>query len=113
MLEQKELVRYIADILRQARMNKGYTLEKLAERSEMDYSTVSLIENSKQNPRIYSAYKLLYALDIDIVSLLNAKNKDLQDRKALILNRLENLDLQTLECISEFLEHFTISKRNG
>ena len=111
MLTQDELINAVADILRQMRRERGFTLEKLSERAEMDYSTVSLIENGRQNPRIYTAYKLLYALDIDIIRLLTAKSKTLEDKKASILNRLEQLDLNALENLDDFLKKFTLSKK--
>ena len=110
MLEQQHLVRYIADILRQARQTKQYTLDKLAEKSELDYSTVSLVESGKQNPKIYTIYKMLYALDIDIVESLTIKNHEMQNRRTAILSRLEKLEMETLESVSEFLDSFNISR---
>lgn len=111
MLDQRELIGFIADTLRQARQRKNFTLDKLAEKSDTDYSTVSLIENGRQNPKIYTMYKLLYALDIDIAALLTEESRKVRDRKAAILNRLEKLDTATLECIDEFLDNFHISKK--
>ncbi len=110
-LEEQELINEIADILRQLRRRKKYTFDKLSEMSNIDYSTLNLIENRKQNPRIYTLYKLLYALDIDILSLLKDRNNELKDSKTSIINKLEKIDLETLESVSELLDNFNISKK--
>lgn len=111
MLKEKDLIDLIADTLRQTRREKKYTLEKLAEKSDTDYSTVSLIENGRQNPKVYTVYKLFYALDIDITELIAVKKNEMQDSKLAMLNRLEKLDSDTLEAVCELLDKFDISKK--
>lgn len=110
MLNEQELLTAIADIVRQSRRKRQYTLDKLAEKSEIDYSTVSLIENGKQNPKITTLYKILYSLDIDLIELISDKNLEIEDEKLAALNRLEKLDLETLKNLCQFLDSFTISK---
>ena len=66
MLNEKEFLRLISDSIRKRRLAGKISSEKLSELSGMDYSSINLIENQKQNPRSYSLYKLLFALDIDI-----------------------------------------------
>ena len=110
-LEEQELINEFADILRQLRRRKKYTFDKLSEMSNIDYSTLNLIENRKQNPRLYTLYKLLYALDIDILNLLKNRNDELKDSKTSIINKLEKIDLETLESVSELLDNFNISKK--
>ncbi len=110
-LEEQELINEIADILRQLRRRKKYTFDKLSEMSNIDYSTLNLIENRKQNPRIYTLYKLLYALDIDIVNLLKDKNNEMNDSKTAIMNKFEQIDLETLESVSELLDNFKILRK--
>ena len=110
-LKEQDLINEIADIIRQLRRRKKYTFDKLSEMSNIDYSTLNLIENRKQNPRIYTLYKLLYALDIDILHLLKDRNTELKDSKTSIINKLEKIDLETLESVSELLDSFNISKK--
>ena len=110
-LKEQDLINEIADIIRQLRRRKKYTFDKLSEMSNIDYSTLNLIENRKQNPRIYTLYKLLYALDIDILHLLKDRNNELKDSKTSIINKLEKIDLETLESVSELLDSFNISKK--
>jgi transcriptional regulator with XRE-family HTH domain len=111
MLKQGEFISSLAAILKQARQDKKYTLEKLAEKSETDYSTVNLIENGKQNPKIYTVYRLLYALDIDINELITNHNTAMQDSRFAVTNRLAQLDTKTLEAIYELTEQFELSKK--
>ena len=110
-LKEQDLINEIADIIRQLRRRKKYTFDKLSEMSNIDYSTLNLIENRKQNPRIYTLYKLLYALDIDILHLLKDRNNELKDSKTSIINKLEKIDFETLESVSELLDSFNISKK--
>lgn len=111
MLKQEEFISSLAAILKQARYDKKYTLEKLAEKSETDYSTVNLIINGKQNPKIYTVYRLLYALDIDITELIAKKKKEMQDDRFAAINRLSKLDTNTLETLYELTEQFELLKK--
>lgn len=111
MLEQSLFLQELASILLTARKGKGITFEKLSELSSLDYSTLNLIENAKQNPRVYTMYKILYALDIDLLGLLQAKNKDREDRRHAILDTFKMLDLEMLENLNLFVKTFNISKK--
>ena len=82
MLNEKEFLRLISDSIRKRRLAGKISSEKLSELSGMDYSSINLIENQKQNPRSYSLYKLLFALDIDITKDLK---EDILSRKLMIL----------------------------
>lgn len=111
MLKQEEFIHSLATILKQARQDKKYTLEKLAEKSETDYSTVNLIENGKQNPKIYTVYRLLYALDIDITALMNSQTAEMQNKRFAAIHRLSKLETHTLEAIYELTEQFDLIKK--
>lgn len=111
MLSQEEFICLTAEILRKARQNSGFTLEKLAECSYTDYSTVNLIQNGKQNPKFYTIYKLLFAVGIDIIDILNNKNNEMTEKRVYILNKLANLDDSELEVIDDFLNRFVLAKR--
>lgn len=53
MLNEKEFLRLISDSIRKRRLAGKISSEKLSELSGMDYSSINLIENQKQNPRSY------------------------------------------------------------
>ena len=70
MLSEEEFLTAISDYIRKKRLENNISCEKLAELCEMDYSSVNLIENKKQNPRSYSLYKILSNLDFDIANMV-------------------------------------------
>jgi transcriptional regulator with XRE-family HTH domain len=111
MLKKEKMIKAIADVLRKARVQNNYTIERLANESGTDYSTANLIENGKQNPQIYTIYKLLYPLGIDLVALLKGEAEEKDDRRTLLVARLETLDLATLESITALLGKFEVKEK--
>ena len=89
MLNEKEFLRLISDSIRKRRLAGKISSEKLSELSGMDYSSINLIENQKQNPRSYSLYKLLFALDIDITKDLK---EDISQKESL-LKLIDNFEI--------------------
>jgi|GEM_PF-601813 len=111
MLKKDKMIKAIAEVLRKTRIQNNYTIERLANEGEIDYSTANLIENGKQNPQIYTIYKLLYPLGIDLVALLQGESARKDNRKTLLMSRLEKLDTGALESIAALLEKFEIKKK--
>ncbi len=98
MLNEKEFLRLISDSIRKRRLSNKISSEKLSELSGMDYSSINLIENQKQNPRSYSLYKLLYVLDIDITKDLkeNISQQNVEDKILRKLNLMSNIQKEAL-----------------
>jgi transcriptional regulator with XRE-family HTH domain len=46
------------------RMKKGWSLEKLSEKSDVSVNTISKIERGKVNPRLTTLYKLANGLNL-------------------------------------------------
>lgn len=111
MLNEQEFLKLIGDSIRKLRTNKRISSEKLAELSEMDYSSVNLIENQKQNPRSYSLYKLLLALDIDITSPLKGTSTEHEDVKTEIIKKLDLMPISHLHALLRFIEEFEIKTK--
>lgn len=98
MLNEKEFLRLISDSIRKRRLAGKISSEKLSELSGMDYSSINLIENQKQNPRSYSLYKLLFALDIDITKDLkeDISQQDVKDKIIRKLNLMTDSQKESL-----------------
>ncbi len=111
MLTQEEFTKNIANNLRTLRRNNSFTLEKLAEKCSIDYSTVALIENGKQNPRLYTFYKILYALEVDFTKLLNDKNDEMNDTEKLLFQKISQLDEDSMKALIDFIDNYTIIKK--
>lgn len=56
----------IGEIVKKARISKGLTIKQLAERSGVNPTTISRVENDKRRPSIDAYFKLLDALGADI-----------------------------------------------
>ena len=66
-----------------------------------------LIENQKQNPRSYSLYKLLFALDIDITKDLK-EDISQQDVKDKIIRKLNLMTDSQKESLLKLIDNFEI-----
>lgn len=110
MLNEKEFLRLISVSIRKRRLASRISSEKLSELSGMDYSSINLIENQKQNPRSYSLYKLLFALDIDITKDLK-ENLSQQDVKDKIIRKLNLMTDSQRVSLLKLIDNFEISAK--
>lgn len=111
MLKEKEFLELISNSIRKFRLAKGMSSERLSELSDMDYSSINLIENRKQNPRSYTLYKLLFALDVDITSPLIKETSIKQSAKNKIARKLELMSDSQLESLLKLIETFEIATK--
>jgi len=111
MFEEKEFNKITGDAIRRLKTNKKYSSEKLAELSSTDYSSISLIENGKQNPKSYTLYKILLALDVDILQSFNTKSKERHTLENSVIEKIKVLDSPNLQAVFELLDNFKIVKR--
>jgi ribosome-binding protein aMBF1 (putative translation factor) len=65
-IDKKYVQRYLGDAIRKLRIKKGWTMEKTAFESEMEYIQFSRIELGKINTTVYQVYKLAKALNIEM-----------------------------------------------
>lgn len=105
MLSEKDFLDIVSKTIRKKRIQNKISCEKLAELSEVDYSSVNLIENSKQTPRSYTLYKILYALDIDITTPLNERIEKSSTFEELI-NKISLLDEDNKKALLALVTNF-------
>ena len=110
MLTEEEFLSVISDYIRKKRLENNISCEKLAEMCDMDYSSVNLIENKKQNPRSYSLYKILANLDMDIASQIKKEEipKTLQEK---LFAKLSSMNEYQLKSLIKLLSLFDIRFR--
>ncbi len=110
MLTEEEFLSVISDYIRKKRLENNISCEKLAEMCDMDYSSVNLIENKKQNPRSYSLYKILANLDMDIATQIKKEEipKTLQEK---IFKKLSSMNEYQLKSLIKLLSLFDIRFR--
>ena len=82
-IEKKNVQCYLGTTIRNLRIRKGWTMEKTAFESEMEYIQISRIELGKINTTVYQVYKLAKALDIEMTELFAGINEEIEKRKAI------------------------------
>lgn len=61
---KEEICKHVGTRLREIRVDKGLTIEKLALESGIDYTQISRIELGKINTSIYQIYIITKKLDV-------------------------------------------------
>ena len=74
-LSKEELIVKVGKRVREIRLSKGLTLERVAFDAGIDYSQLSRIELGKINTSIYQIYVVSKSLDVPMPELLTTTNK--------------------------------------
>lgn len=72
-----DINQHLSQRIKEIRLARGYTLNELANRSQVSRAMISMIERSATNPTAVVLEKLAVALDITLVSLFNIQTKNL------------------------------------
>jgi len=80
-IEKKNVQCYLGTTIRNLRIRKGWTMEKTAFESEMEYIQISRIELGKINTTVYQVYKLSKALDIEMTEFFAGIHEEIEKRK--------------------------------
>jgi transcriptional regulator with XRE-family HTH domain len=93
--------------IRELRKARGFTQEQLAERTDLDYTSIGALERGVFNPSLNTAGKLADALGISIQQLITIPNGKPATEKEVrlhhIAERLDKLDPKSLKLINEFI----------
>ncbi|MFP5387191.1 MAG: helix-turn-helix domain-containing protein [Bacteriovoracia bacterium] len=60
---EEDILKHIGESIRGARVASNLTLEELAQKSEVNRTTLSKIENGKMNPTILVLFRIFTSLD--------------------------------------------------
>lgn len=111
MLSEDEFKALLGLTIKKMRYKKKLSCEKLAVKSNIDYSTLNLIENGKQTPRAYVLYKILAALDVDVVSFL-ADDSLIPSPTEQLIAKIQHLDVEYVEALNKLTDDFDIRKKS-
>lgn len=73
-LSKEQVCKKVGARIREERLKKGLTLEKLAHDAEMDYSQLNRIELGKINTSIYQIYQISDHLQISLPEIFHSFN---------------------------------------
>lgn len=93
--------------MRKLRLHNGIASDKLC----VDYTTVNQIENGHINPRVYTLYKLLTNIDVDIDSFLTEKQQEQISTEELLIQTIRLLSEEQQKSLVAFLNKFEIRKK--
>jgi transcriptional regulator with XRE-family HTH domain len=71
--QQQILKQAICERIRNIRLGKGYSLDKLADETGLSKGYLSLIENGEKNPTISTLVKIAFGLNVPINTLLTGE----------------------------------------
>lgn len=111
MLTEAEFRSGLGVLIRKLRQRKGVSSNELSLDCDVDYSTINLIENGKQNPRAYTLYKILIDLDIDLDSLLKTKQQEQISAEEVLIRKIRLLSEKQQRSLISFLNQFEITKK--
>jgi transcriptional regulator with XRE-family HTH domain len=80
-IDKKNVQSYLGSTIRNLRIRKGWTMEKTAFESEMEYIQISRIELGKINTTVYQVYKLSKALDIEMTEFFAGIHEEIEKRR--------------------------------
>jgi|688.fasta_scaffold252614_1 transcriptional regulator with XRE-family HTH domain len=69
--EKKDIVLKLGSNIRMIRVEKNYSMEKLALESEMEYSQIRRIEKGVINTTVYQIYRISKTLEIPMVEIFH------------------------------------------
>ena len=92
--KQKRMLQTMGNQIRLARLRRNYTMQEMAERTQLSRSTITKIEAGDEGVAIGSYFRVLIALALDQDILLLAKDdvlgRKLQDAKLEIPKRAKS-----------------------
>ena len=96
----------LGSAIKRARLNKNLTQERLAEIINITPMHMKQIESGRRNPSVYVLYRIVYALDFSLDSLLSNHDdeaQELRNKINLSLNRCSIHELQVVYATIEAL----------
>ncbi len=111
-MTKKEL-KSMGDKLKSKRIQLGYTQEKVAELTNISYSTYSKIENAIQSPSLDTLIRIFMVLDISMDYLIfgNESTKKCYTDFSDMITLLRNADMKQVRYVCDLLLQL-LSKMN-
>ena len=106
-MEKEEFIKKLGIIIREHRKKKGVSIDELAFKSDVAYTTVSCLERGiAKDLKAFNLYKLVKNLNID-PSLIFSENTGVTKDKLVLINKISSLDDKDLKGILASLEKLT------
>ncbi len=103
----EEVKKLIGANIRRLRLDKGLTQEALAEKIDLHFSYVGLVERGEKSPSLQTLHKIAIFFNISIADLFNIsedKRDDVCLKKRQLLNILKGRSLEELDKLLRIAE---------
>lgn len=97
MKDKLNLKEFVAKQIRLLRLKRGYTQEYLAEKADLGFNYIYRLENKNLNVSIETIEKIIQALEIDINTFFNIKNKQIDHELLKLIEDIESLPKEKRE----------------
>jgi transcriptional regulator with XRE-family HTH domain len=106
-MNKEEFIKKLGIVVREHRKKKGISIDELAFKSDVAYTTVSCLERGiAKDLKSFNLYKLVKNLNIDPSLIFNEYNGLTKD-KLVLINKISSLDDKDLKGILESLKKLT------
>lgn len=89
--------------IRQIRLAKGFSQEKLSEAADISPRQMCLIENGNSVPSLETFVNIARVLEIDINEFFNISFKNIEDERIKIIDIIKSADKKKLPLINDIL----------
>ena len=89
--------------IRQIRLAKGFSQEKLSEAADISPRQMCLIENGNSVPSLETFVNIARVLEIDINEFFNISFKNIEDERIKIIDIVKSVDKKKLPLINDIL----------
>ena len=91
--------------IRRLRKNAGLTIERLAERAQLDATYVGSVERGNENPSVRVVGSLAAALGVDLATLVASDaDADLRTLRRTLASRASTLDVDELRLVLRLMD---------
>ena len=103
----KKRLKYIGDNIRQSRINKGLTIEQLAEQADISESFLGLVERGSSGLSIETLIVISQKLDVTTDSLIIEKTvpSETPTNKITLTTLIQNSDDEDIDFLLEFINY--------
>ena len=89
--------------IRQIRLAKGFSQEKLSEAVDISPRQMCLIENGNSLPSLETFVNIARVLEIDINEFFNISFKNIEDERIKVIDMIKSADRKKLPLINDIL----------
>ncbi len=102
--------KYIGAKIKQVRVSKGFSQEKLSEYVDISPRQMCLIENGNSVPSLETFVKIASILELDINDFFNIKSKNLEAERLELIDMIKSIERKKISLLHDIISAIKIYK---